>query len=47
MLDPVLFIAVIVVIACSILGSFYVLCRHTHPTHESGPHKRSILSNWK
>ena len=35
------------VIACSILGSFYLLCRHAHPSHDRGPHKRSILSNWK
>ena len=46
MLDPVMFVAVIVVIACSILGSFYLLCRHTYPS-QRGPHKRSILSNWK
>jgi hypothetical protein len=41
-----LILAGIILIACAILGSLYLTCRHSRPD-EGKPRKRIIMSNLK
>ena len=49
MLSPLysmLILAGIILIACTILGSLYLTCRHSRPDEEK-PRKRIVVSNLK
>jgi len=47
LLESTVFLTVIVLIACAIIGGLFLLCCHTREPHEGAPRKKPLLSNWK
>jgi hypothetical protein len=41
------FLALVLVVACGLLGCLAALVAQDQPTRDAKPHKKRLLSNWK